>query len=87
MNKLFRVATVSANANSFGLRGVVLIAQDGQVFEVGSNRHNLPAQGAELRVPLVGKTPVFAALGFEIPRELNPPAPPEVLALVWPPTT
>ena len=82
--KEFKVATVSENRNSFGLHGVVLVAKDGQAFEVGSNDLHLPQQGDVLEVPTKqGSALDWGSLGFEIPRKLDPPALPEVVRQVW----
>ena len=82
--KSFKVVAVSTNHNSFGLRGVVLVARDGQAFEIGSNDLHLPRQGDVLGVPTEpGLGLDWGRLGFEIPRELDPPAPPEVVRRVW----
>ena len=72
----FRVVAVSIDRNSFGLRGVVLMAKTGTTFQVASNDLHLPAVGQILDVPLVsGIGPHFGKLGFEIPERL-PVAPP-----------
>lgn len=81
--KTFKVAAVSSNRNSFGLAGLVLIAQDGEAWQVGASQHHIKAQGDVVQVPVVGKQDCnFAVLGFEIPERLpRPPA--EVVAEVW----
>lgn len=82
--KKFKVAAISSNRNSFGLTGVVLVAKDGQAFEVGSNDLHLPKEGDVLEVPTkAGIGLDWAKLGYEIPRALDPPAPPEVVEQVW----
>jgi hypothetical protein len=96
--KVFRVAAVSSNRNSFGLTGVVLIARDGSAVEVGHcqdpvtiNRGDFvefPVQ--EKRVASFGggllrtaaKGPGGIRVTFEIPRDL-PKAPKAVVAEVW----
>jgi len=83
MTKPFRVVAVSKNRNSFGLSGLVLIAQDGEAWEVGASQQYLKAKGDGVAVPVVGKRGRdFAALGYEIPCRL-PKAPPAVIAEVW----
>ena len=81
-SKAFKVVAVSSNMNAFGLTGMVLVARDGEAWQVGANHINVKKQGSVLRVP--GKATVrnFAALGFEIPERL-PVAPPLVVAAVW----
>jgi hypothetical protein len=82
--KEFKVVAVSGNRNSFGLRGVVLVARDGQSYEVGSNDLHLPKEGDVLAVPTRPGTGLdWGSLGFEIPMKLDPPAPPEVVRQVW----
>lgn len=82
--KDFKVVAVSSNRNSFGLKGVVLVARDGQAFEVGSNNLHLPQRGDVLVVPTKpGIGLDWGSLGFEIPRALDPPAPPDVVQQVW----
>lgn len=72
----FRVASVSSNTNSFGLRGHVLIAEDGQAFEVARSTPWFKGQ------IIVADPRNWAALGCEIPRELAK-APAAVVAEVW----
>jgi len=40
--KIFQIAAISGNTNSFGLRGVVIVARDGLAFEIGvsTGSHN-----------------------------------------------
>lgn len=80
--KAFKVAAVSSNMNSFGLKGMILVARDGEAYQVGANSMNLKRQGSVLRVPGRATARNFAALGFEIPERL-PPAPRKVVAEVW----
>ena len=80
--KRFKVAAVSSNANSFGLKGVVVIAKNGEAFEVGANTLSMPKEGQVLGVPVEGGSLNWARLGFEIPRELER-APRKVVKQVW----
>lgn len=81
--KTFKVASVSDNTNSFGLTGMILMARDGEAYEVGASYMHVKKKGDVVRVPVVGKTGRnFASLGFEIPRRL-PVAPPAVIEEVW----
>ena len=45
--KQFKVASISSNANSFGLYGHVLMAEDGESWQVGRSRSgtSLPRRG------------------------------------------
>lgn len=74
-NKLFKVVSVSKNVNSFGLRGHVLVARNGEAWEVGANHLNSKKIGEV--VSLHGS---FS--DFEIPRRL-PTAPKNVVDEVW----
>jgi hypothetical protein len=80
--KVFKVVSVSGNRNSFGLKGMILIAPDGETWEVAASEINCKTQGECVRVPVVGRIRTFAALGFEIPKRL-PDAPADVVAAVW----
>ncbi|MCX7429378.1 MAG: hypothetical protein NTW96_27610 [Planctomycetia bacterium] len=81
--KTFAVAALSNSRNSFGLRGVVLIAEDGEAWEVGVNHLCLLRQGSLVSVGVraLGHRD-WATLGFEIPREL-PDAPKAVVDEAW----
>lgn len=81
--KPFRVASVSSNLNSFGLTGMILIALDGEAYEVGASYLHVKKKGDVVRVPVVGKFGRnFGSLGFEIPRKLSD-APAGVVEEVW----
>ena len=82
----FKVVSVSKNSNSFGLKGVILMARDGEAWEVGASHINIPVKGERIQVALdldnPSISPLFAEKGFEIPRRL--PGPPEqVVREVW----
>ena len=83
--KHFIVVTVSKNTNSFGLRGMILMARDGEAWQVGANHLNVKKKGDLVRVP-ASAGPVreasWVALGYEIPERLRK-APPRVAAEVW----
>jgi len=79
----FKVAAVSSSRNSFGLRAVIVIAWNGQVFELGSNDLHLPKVGDTLKVPeQPGLGLNWGRLGFEIPTEKES-ASPELVEEVW----
>ncbi|MBI2806113.1 MAG: hypothetical protein HYX68_14120 [Planctomycetes bacterium] len=81
--KAFMVASVSENLNSFGLTGMILMAGDGEAWEVGASSLYVKAKGEIIHVPVVGKTGRnFASLAFEIPTRL-PDAPAGVVDEVW----
>lgn len=87
MTKSFRVVSVSKNTNSFGLRGVILLALDGSCWEVAANQLTVEdlrlMKGADIKVPQVSGRCQWAAMGFELPRQL-PEAPLNVLNEVYP---
>ena len=81
--KPFKVASVSSNLNSFGLTGMILMALDGEAWEVGASSLFVKKKGDLIHVPIVGKAGRnFGTLGFEIPTRL-PDAPAAVIAEVW----
>lgn len=83
--KDFKVVSVSSNANSFGLHGVIILAQDGQGFEVGITGQFLPAKGDVLSCTVCNKTGDLKSIhrhSYEIPRML-PKAPEAVIKEVW----
>jgi hypothetical protein len=82
-SKQFKVASVSENTNSFGLRGHIFIAEDGEAWEAGANTVNGLKKGDTVKVFLDrSDEPDFTYLGFEIPRKL-PDAPRNVVNEVW----
>lgn len=80
--KDFKVVAVSKNTNSFGLHGVVMIAEDGEGWEAAHGPLELPEQGDILQVSMDDGGLNWAAVGFEIPRRL-PQAPKDVVSQVW----
>lgn len=80
--KEFKVASVSSNRNSFGLRGMILVARDGEAWQVAANNLNEKKKGTVLRVPTFGGKADFSHLEFEVPERLSD-APPGVVKEVW----
>lgn len=79
-----KVASVSANHNSFGLRGMILVSDNGQAWEVAANDINVKAKGDVINSPIdTSGEPTFYGFGFEIPRRLQPDPPAGVVAEVW----
>lgn len=75
----FTVCAISSNGNSFGLRSVWLVADNGQVILAMSNTLNLPKVGQVLNLtPGLELTTLVATYRFECP-EFKEPAPPEIL--------
>jgi hypothetical protein len=90
--KTFRLLTSSKNCNSFSLRGYILVAKDGEAWEIGSNDLNAPRPGVSYGVicrpsdprgnPWGYPRPNFAAFGWGISRRLEQ-APQAVIDLAW----
>lgn len=81
--KSFKVAAVSSNYNSFGLRGIVLIAEDGEAWEAAAGDIHGYKRGKTLRLGADRHGEYdWAHHGFEIPRRLSD-APRNVVNEVW----
>jgi hypothetical protein len=83
--KVFKIASVSANRNSFGLHGIILISRDGEGWQVGSQRTTIFKKGDVVNVPMDRDTGrlMFERHGFEIPEKLALTAPGPVLSEIW----
>lgn len=81
--KTFRVAAVTSNANSFGLKQMVLLAQDGTAYKVCANSLHLKQKGEDITVQFdeAEGDYNFTSLGFEIPEEM-PKAPKHIMDAV-----
>jgi hypothetical protein len=81
--KTFRVASVSSNTNSFGLKQMVLLAQDGTAYKACANSLNLKQRGEDVTVQFdEGEQEYdFTSLGFEIPEKM-PEAPKHIIDAV-----
>ena len=83
-HKQFVVASRSSNVNAFGHHGLILMARDGEAWEVSrylyAEDFAKTAKGCVLTFPIVNGRPQFT--GCEIPRRL-PDAPANVVAEVW----
>lgn len=80
--KKFKVVGISSNRNSFGLYGVILIAQDGDAWEVAASQHCIPRRGSVVTVPVEDSVLLWSELGYEIPTAL-PVAPVPVIREAW----
>lgn len=87
--KEFKVVAASSNTNGFGLRGYVLVARDGQAFEIGQHVFSpcvpvVLAKDKIIKVPLRDGKPYFYGqqLG-EITVTPMLKAPAKVVAEVW----
>jgi hypothetical protein len=84
--------TCSRNTNSFGLRGCILVAEDGEAWEIAVNDLNTPQHGRSYRVDGYRASTSddrpydFAdyacSRGWELPRRL-PQAPQEAVDQAW----
>lgn len=73
-----KVVAVSKNTNSFGLRGMVIVGDNGKGYEAAANELNVKKEGVEFEIAShIDPLDHFVTLGFELGRELN--APPKVL--------
>jgi hypothetical protein len=79
---VLKVASVSSNRNSFGLRGMILVAKNGRAFQVAANDVNVKKKGDLLTVIDIKALEGLSAYGFEVPEELKA-APPNVVKEVW----
>lgn len=82
--KEYKVAAISDNTNSFGLHGFVVMAEDGEAYQLGGNylQKGRYPQGTIIVAKTVNDQPNWSALGFEIPEEL-PKAPAKLAASLW----
>lgn len=76
---VYRVVAKSKNLNSFGLRGMVLLGENGQAWEVATNSLHELTEGQDLTLS-PGNS--WGNWGFEIPRQL-PPCPYLALKEIW----
>jgi len=91
-NKPFKVASISSKPNSFGVSGHILMAEDGETWQVGRSRSgNYPkpwVRGEIVEVPLMDDPvrhitrPAWEEVHCEIPQRLAD-APENVVAEVW----
>jgi hypothetical protein len=79
--KAFRVAVMSANRNSFGLKGVILVASDGETWQVGAN-HLCTLKAGDTILVSSNRGASFARKGFEIPQQLDR-APADIVDAIW----
>lgn len=85
MLKEFAVAMVSDNHNSFGLRQMILIAMDGEVWKVCANHINEKPVGHVFNIPIDDDSqyPMFSGFGFELCEKVGQTAPHNVIAEAW----
>lgn len=87
--KKFKVVSASSNTNGFGLRGYILVARDGQAFEIGQHAYNpctpvVLEKGKIIKVPVRDGKPYFYGqqLG-EITVTTLSKAPAKVVKEIW----
>ena len=80
-HKTFKVVSRSENANSFGLHGLVVVARDGEAWEIAANSIYDKQQGTSVYQNIDNpKNPTFD--GYELPRKL-PQCPKDVVAEIY----
>jgi len=78
-----KVIAVSSNHNSFGLRNMIFISNNGQGWQAAANDLNLKKKDTVLTVPEGQDIPTFLTLqSFEIPQQLESPSA-AVMEQVW----
>lgn len=89
MFKEFKVVAVSENTNSFGLRGFIAVARDGDAFQAAANSLNVPQKDMVLRMPFlidVDGNPTkkinYVVGGYEIPEKLDN-CPADAVKEIW----
>jgi hypothetical protein len=77
----FKVAAVSENTNSFGLRQIIVVSREGESYAI--HRHAPPEKGSVLHLPVAGGM-VASTSGyrFAMPRKLSK-APQSVIYDLW----
>ncbi len=79
-----KVVAVSSNLNSFGLRNMVFVGNNGQGWEAAANELNVKEKGDVLTIPEGQSITTFlVSQSFELVRHLTPSPPPEVMEEVW----
>jgi hypothetical protein len=70
--KSFTVIAVSSNTNSFGLKSIILVAEDGEAWEILKSAYSdpLPKQGDTIK-----RAGGVFAIGCECPRRLSDSTP------------
>ena len=79
-----KVISVSQNHNAFGLRGMIMISDNGQAWEAAANDLNVKQKGDIITTTVLGSgEPSFTGLGLEIPRRLSPDPTPAIMKEIW----
>jgi len=92
VGKRFKVASRSSNHNSFGLYGHILVAKDGETWQVGRSRGPWNEEwtpGTEVFIPFYVRTDgmlssdlAWSQCSVEIPRKLAK-APEHIVNEIW----
>jgi RecG-like helicase len=84
MARQLKVVAVSTNHNSFGLRNMIFIGDNGEGWQAAANDLNVRSKGDVLRIPDDGDIGLhLAGFNFEIPSRLNPDPPAKLMKEVW----
>lgn len=79
-----KVIAVSSNHNSFGLRSMILISDNGQGWQALANDLNVKAKGTVFEIPEDQSVSTFLCLqSFECTRRLDPDPPRKLTQEVW----
>lgn len=81
----FKVAAVSSNTNSFGLKQMIVMTADGDTWKVHANQLNVREVGELIEVSVTDDRPQWELLGFEIPSHVGEKAPEAIIKEVWTP--
>lgn len=69
--KSFRIAAVSSNANSFGLRQCIMMPRTGKAWKVLKSICQPWTKGQDIKVPIVKDQLQWARVGVECPEEID----------------
>ena len=80
----FKVVSISTNANSFGLKGVMIVSKSGLAFEVAVGSIYVQKQGDVWNVLLTDKRNIskIEGINYELPRSVPAPSQ-DVIDAIW----
>lgn len=78
-----KIAAVSSNTNSFGLRNHIFISRTGEAFQGCANNLNGIQRGSVIMLDAAYPLGTLVRLGFELAERLSPDPPMSLVALVW----
>lgn len=79
----FRIAAISKGTNAFGLKGIILVAKNGEVIEVGKRNFNAPEYYVGNDIEVLGEKGKRYIPGTEIPKQM-PSAPKAIVLQIYP---